>query len=71
MSEELERCPFCEVGYPSAVVWTIVQRRLFAYRPEKKCIVRCDNCNAQGPAGNDRAEAVRLWNTRYVVQKEW
>ena len=50
MSEELKACPFCGgAGYQHKHFWEVVT---------------CQNCSADGPAGDTEAEAIAAWNTR-------
>ncbi len=54
MDEQLIPCPFC--GSPDTC---ICGGRLHA-----PYWGHCNGCGAEGPFHHDRAEAVRLWNTR-------
>ena len=64
MEEELKDCPFCGnqvKNYP--VVMVIQKRRIL---PDSH-VVECTQCGATGGTGWSRAEAIRNWNRREIL----
>lgn len=54
MQRKLTACPFCGS-----------QRALLM--PRKRCVV-CEDCEAEGPIGDNIDQAVRRWNERKANQ---
>jgi len=54
MSDKLKPCRWCNDDCLA-----------IEYAPRSGHFVRCVGCDAQGPRGDSREEAIAAWNTRY------
>jgi len=53
---ELRQCPFCGGG-------------MFVLQDDDAHVVRCEDCNARGPEGDDEGESVHKWNQRATLRQ--